>query len=108
MPKFMVEASYTADGLKGLKKDSAVGRKTSIAKAMEALGGRLECMYFALGERDVIGIAELPDHVTAASFALAAGSSGLLSTKTTTLLTPEEVDQAFKKKGAYKPPGQAK
>jgi uncharacterized protein with GYD domain len=72
---------------------------------MEALGGRLECMYFALGERDVIGIADLPDHVTAASFALQAGSSGLLTTKTTALLTPEEVDQAFAKKGAYKPPG---
>jgi hypothetical protein len=25
--------------------------------------------------------------------------------KTTALLTPEEVDQAFAKKGAYKPPG---
>jgi|SRR5580700_7153286 uncharacterized protein with GYD domain len=105
MPKFLVEASYNAEGLKGLKKDTAAGRKKSIAKAMEALGGRLECMYFALGERDVIGIADLPDHVTAASFALQAGSSGLLTTKTTALLTPEEVDQAFAKKGAYKPPG---
>jgi uncharacterized protein with GYD domain len=108
MPKFLVEASYTAEGLKGLKKDTAAGRKKSIGRAMEALGGHLECMYFVLGDRDVIGVADLPDHVTAASFSLNAGSSGLLSIKTTALLTPEEVDQAFAKKGAYKPPGQVK
>jgi uncharacterized protein with GYD domain len=107
MPKYLVQASYTAEGLKGLKKDTAVGRKSSIAKAMESLGGRLECMYFALGEYDVFGISDLPDHVAAASFALQASSSGLVSTKTTALLTPEEVDKAFAKKGAYKAPGHA-
>jgi uncharacterized protein with GYD domain len=107
MPKFLIQASYTAEGLQGLKKDTAVGRKTSIAKAIEALGGRLECLYFALGESDVFGISEMPNHVAAASFALAVGSSGLLSTKTTALLTAEEVDEAFAMKGAYKPPGKA-
>ncbi len=42
MPKYLVEASYSADGLKGLQKDKAAGRKAAVAKAAESLGGKLE------------------------------------------------------------------
>jgi hypothetical protein len=31
MPKFLVEATYTAEGYKGLAKDKASGRKAAIA-----------------------------------------------------------------------------
>ena len=54
-------------------------------------------MYYALGEGDVYIVCECPDHVTAAALSLAASSSGLIRTKTTSLLTvgflitPEEI-----------------
>ncbi len=33
------------------------------------------------------------------------GASGVVSTKTVVLLTPEEIDEATKKSIAYRPPG---
>lgn len=42
MAKFMIQASYTAEGLKGLQKDKASGRRDAVAKAFEMVGGKLE------------------------------------------------------------------
>ena len=50
-------------------------------------------------------IVDLPDHVSAAAVALAVTGSGAARTKSTVLLTPEEVDQAVKKQVKYTPPG---
>src|SRR3954465_11625218 len=95
MPKYLVRASYTAEGLKGLQKDKASGRKEAVSKAIEGLGGKLECIYFAFGEDDVVVIFDLPDNVAAARLAIAVGASGLIRTRTTPLLTVEEADQAL-------------
>jgi uncharacterized protein with GYD domain len=105
MPKYLIEASYSAEGLKGLHKDKSSGRKAAVVKAVESLGGKLEAYYFALGEHDVVGILDLPDTVSAATFALAVSGTGLVRTKTTVLLTVEETDKALQKKIAYKGPG---
>jgi uncharacterized protein with GYD domain len=106
MAKFLIEASYTADGLKGLKKDTAAGRRKAVENAAKKLGGKLESVHFALGEYDVIVILELPNTVSAAAVALAVGSSGLVRPKTTALLTVEETDQALAMTTGYKAPGQ--
>ena len=58
MAKYLIEASYTAEGLKGLQKDKASGRKQAVTKLLEGLEGKLEAMYFALGEHDVILIVD--------------------------------------------------
>jgi uncharacterized protein with GYD domain len=81
MPKFLVEATYTAEGHKGLAKDKASGRKTAITQAVKKLGGKLDAMYFCLGENDVILIADMPDHVSAAALGSAACASGMARTK---------------------------
>jgi uncharacterized protein with GYD domain len=98
MAKYLVEASYSADGLKGLQKDKAAGRKAAVAKAVESLGGKLEAFYYALGDRDVMAIVDLPNAVSATALALGASATGLVRTKTTALLTVEETDQALGKK----------
>jgi uncharacterized protein with GYD domain len=95
MPKFMVTASYTAEGLKGLYKDKASGRRDAVRQALESVGGRLEAAYYALGDYDVIIIAELPDAVAASALSLAASATGLVRTRTTALLTVEETDRAL-------------
>ena len=45
MPKFLVEATYTAEGHKGLAKDKPSGRKTAITQAVKKLGGKLDAIY---------------------------------------------------------------
>jgi uncharacterized protein with GYD domain len=95
MPKYLVRASYTAEGLKGLQRDKASGRKAAVTQAVESLGGKLESIYFAFGEDDVFVIFDLPDNIAAARLGIAVGASGLVRTKTTVLLTVEEADQAL-------------
>jgi uncharacterized protein with GYD domain len=105
MPKFMIAAAYTAEGAKGLLKDGGSARRAAVEKAIKSLGGKVEAFYFAFGEMDALAIVDVPDNVTAAALALATSSSGLVRTKTTVLLTPEELDAVAKKKVAYNPPG---
>jgi uncharacterized protein with GYD domain len=105
MPKYLLEASYSAEGLHGLIKDTASGRKAAVQKAVKAAGGKLEALYFSFGDNDVIAISDLPDNVAAAALALAVGASGLVHGRTTPLLTVEEVDKAIKTKAKYKAPG---
>ena len=105
MPKFLVEATYTAEGYKGLVKDTPSGRKAAVAQAAKKLGGKLEAMYFCLGDSDALLIVDLPDHVSAAALASAACMSGMARTKTTVLLTVPEADEALAKPIAYRAPG---
>ena len=72
---------------------------------MASAGGTLEAFYFAFGGVDAYVIVDLPDNASAAAMALAVGQSGMSSTKTVVLLTPEEMDAAAKKTIAYRPPG---
>ena len=105
MPKFLVEATYSAEGYKGLAKEKPSGRKAAVAQAIKKLGGKLDAIYFCLGENDVILIADLPDHLSAAALGSAACSSGMVRTKTTVLLTVEEADEALSKPVGYRAPG---
>jgi uncharacterized protein with GYD domain len=108
MPKFLIEGSYTPEGLKGLAKEKASGRKAVLSEALESLGGKLESIYFALGDADVYVFCDCPDHVSAAALSLAASSTGLVRTKTITLMTVEETDRALNMKPKYRAPGESK
>jgi uncharacterized protein with GYD domain len=105
MPKYLICASYSAEGLKGLQKDKASGRRRAIIAAVESVGGKLECAYMALGEDDVYAIVDLPDSATAAALGVTVSATGLVRTRTTALLTVEEVDRALEKSVSYRPPG---
>ena len=105
MPKYLIQASYTAEGLKGVQKDKASGRKAATIKAVESVGGKMESFHFAFGGDDAIVLVDLPDNVAAAALGLAVSSTGLAAVKTTVLLTPEEIDQAASRSVSYTPPG---
>ncbi|MBI4241574.1 MAG: GYD domain-containing protein [Candidatus Rokubacteria bacterium] len=105
MPKYLVQASYTTEGVKGLLKDGGSKRRTAAEAAIKGLGGKLEAFYFAFGDTDVFAIAEMPDNASATAVSLAVTASGAVRTRITVLLTPEEVDQATKKTVSYRPPG---
>jgi uncharacterized protein with GYD domain len=105
MAKYLVQATYTAEGLQGLIRDKASGRRAAVTRALESLGGNVEAFYYALGDYDAFVIADVPDHVTAAAIGITVSSSGLVRTKTTALLTVEEADRALEKTIEYRPPG---
>jgi|ERR1700730_13179028 len=105
MPKYLIQASYTAEGLKGLQKDKASGRRTAVASAVEVLGGKLEVFYFTFGHDDVVAILDMPDNVSASALSLAVSASGNVRTKTTPLLTVEDTDKALAKNANYRAPG---
>jgi uncharacterized protein with GYD domain len=106
MPKYLMETTYTPEGARALHKDTASGRREAVSKLVQSVGGRLETFYYAMGDRDVVAIVELPDATTAAAVSLTGSSSGLVTVRTTALLSVEEVDQALKKKLAFRAPGQ--
>jgi len=105
MPKYLVVASYTAEGAKGLLKDGGSKRRQAADTALRSVGGKVESFFFAFGENDVYAVVDAPDNVSIAAASLAIGASGAVQTKTVVLLTPEEVDQAAKKATNYTPPG---
>ena len=105
MPKYLIQASYTIEGTKGVLKDGGTKRRTAVSVLMKQLGGRVETFYYAFGDTDVYVIVEAPDNVTAAAVSLAITASGAVSLKTTPLLSPDEIDQATKKSVTYRPPG---
>lgn len=105
MAKYMLNASYSVEGTKGLKTDGGSARRVAVQKAIESLSGRLECFYFTLGEPDAFAIVEVPDMVTIAALSLAINATGGAHVSTTVLLTPEQIDEAAKKSVSYRAPG---
>ncbi|HEV2282646.1 MAG TPA: GYD domain-containing protein [bacterium] len=106
MAKYLIKASYTVEGTKGLiKGGGGTGRRAAIQQMMQGLGGKLEAFYYAFGDDDVYAIVDAPDNVTVAAVSLAINAAGGASIKTVALLTPEEMDQAAKKTVNYRAPG---
>jgi len=106
MPRYLIHGTYTSDGLKGLIKDKASGRKAAVQASLKSLKGKLECMYYALGADDVILIVELPDNSAVAGLSATVGASGMVNVRTASLLTVEEMDQGLALAVKYHAPGQ--
>ncbi len=105
MAKYLFQASYVGEGIKGLLAEGATSRVEHVNQLITGMGGTIEAFYFSFGEDDVVAIGEFPDQETAAAFSLAVNSSGAVKIKTTVLMTPEQVDAATKKTVDYRPPG---
>ncbi len=105
MPKFLFEASYTLDGIKGVQSAGGTRRRDAVAQVAESVGGKVESFYFAFGDRDAYVILDLPDNESAAAVALTVNAAGGATVRTVVLLTPDEVDAAAKRSVDYRPPG---
>jgi uncharacterized protein with GYD domain len=105
MAKYLIEATYSQAGIKGVMKEGGTARRAAVQAAGKALGAKVEGFYFGFGKSDAYVTVDLPDNVTAAAIALTVNSAGGAAVKTTVLLTPEEVDEAAKRSVDYTPPG---
>jgi uncharacterized protein with GYD domain len=106
MPKYLLQGSYTVEGLRGLLREGGTKRREAVEQVVKASGGTLDAFYYAYGGDDFFIIVDLPDNVTTTAIALTVNATGAVSLKTIVLITPEEVDAAVKKSVSYRPPGQ--
>jgi uncharacterized protein with GYD domain len=106
MAKYLIKASYSADGVKGIMKAGGTSRVKAVEKALAGVGGSVESFYFAFGGDDVYVNVDAPSNVAAAAMAAAVGSTGALARyETVVLLTAAEIDEAMKMALSYAPPG---
>jgi uncharacterized protein with GYD domain len=105
MPKYMIEATYTLEGTRGLVREGGSKRREAVKTALKSVGGKVEQFYYAFGDTDVYAIIDAPDNVSAAACATAINATGAVQVRTTVLLTPEEIDAAVKKTVKYRAPG---
>ncbi len=105
MSKYLVEANYVGEGLKGLLKEGGSSRREAVEKLIGSVGGSVEAFYYAFGETDLFAIVDMPDNVTAAALSLTINATGSVTTRLTVLLTAEEIDAASKTTFNYRPPG---
>jgi uncharacterized protein with GYD domain len=105
MPKYLIQANYTADGIKGVLAKGGTARREAVEKMLTDVGGTVDSFYFAFGYKDAFVVVDVPDNVTAAAIGMMVAASGMTTCETTVLLTPEDVDRAATVKATYIPPG---
>ena len=107
MPHYLLQGSYTAEGAKGLLAEGGSSRIAQATALVESVGGTVECLYFAYGADDIIGVCEMPGTSSAAAVSLAVSSTGMVNVCLTPLITPEELDAAAEIAAGvvYRPPG---
>src|SRR3712207_3017306 len=98
MPKYLLEVSYTLDGVKGVVTKGGSARKAAAEEAVKSVRGTVESFYFAFGGTDVFTVADLPNNAAAAAVSLSVTAGGGATVRTVVLLTPEEVDSATRTK----------
>ena len=107
MAKYMYQATYTVEGVRGLLKETASGRQKAVESAITALGGKVEAFYYCFGMDDVVLIMDLPDNVAAAGLGMTVAASGMVRGRITPMLTVEEADKSLGVKFGYRAPGQS-
>lgn len=105
MPKFLIQLSYTPEGAKGVLKAGGSARRQAASDVLAQFNGKVEAFYFAFGADDAVLIVEVPDEETMAAISLTVSASGMIRTRATALLTPEQIDEAAKKHVEFRPPG---
>jgi uncharacterized protein with GYD domain len=106
MAAFLIQFSYTDEGVKGLLKEGGSKRREATELLAKSVGGRLVAYYFTFGEYDGFAIVDGLENADAAAASLTAAASGAVTTKTTVLITPDEIDRAARKTAVYRAPGQ--
>jgi uncharacterized protein with GYD domain len=106
MSKYLFEANYVGDGIKGLMREGGTKRRDAVVDALKSVGGSLESFYYAFGETDVIGVFDIPDQANAVALSLMINSTGAVNLHLKPLMSAEDLDEAAKKTPSYRAPGQ--
>jgi len=106
MSKYLFEANYVGDGIKGLMREGGTKRRDAVVEALKSVDGSLESFYYAFGETDVVGVFDIPDQANAVALSLMINSTGAVNLHMKPLMSAEDLDAAAKKTPSYRAPGQ--
>ena len=106
MSKYLFEANYVGDGIKGLMREGGTKRRDAVVEALKSVDGSLESFYYAFGETDVVGVFDIPDQANAVALSLMINSTGAVNLHLKPLMSAEDLDEAAKKTPSYRAPGQ--
>lgn len=108
MAHYLIEVGYTPQAW-----NTQIDRHSNVIEritpALDAVGGKIECIYYAFGDVDLVGIIDFPTPEDAAAFGLVVSASGALRLyRTTPLLTVEQgiasLQKAESVRKVYTPP----
>lgn len=108
MSHFLIQFSYASPSIKSLVDRPDVDHASEAAALVASLGGQLHGYWYSFGAFDGVVLLEAPDNSTAASVAMAIGSTGEVTRlETTVLLTMDDARQAMHTAATAKhlPPG---
>lgn len=91
MVRFVMLVKFTDKGMAAI--DQSVSRKEAFQKSVKQAGGKLESIFWTLGEYDGVAVFSAPDDTTAAALALGVAKLGNVRT---TLLRAFDAEE-FKK-----------
>jgi uncharacterized protein with GYD domain len=108
MAQYLVEVGYTPESWA-----HQVRQQGNVLERIEPLvaacGGRIDSLFYAFGEHDLVGLMDFPSPEEAAAFSLAATAGGAVrSFKTTPLMTVDQGMTAMRRadeaSSRYRPP----
>jgi len=88
MPTYISLLNWTHKGVENVKESPA--RLDAGKQLYRSMGAELKAFYMAMGQYDMVVIAEAPNDETAAKLALALGSRGAVRTETLRVFTEDE------------------
>ena len=104
MTKYLAQAQYTTEGLRGTVEAGFAERERYLRELVADLGGTVEALYWAWGADDLVIIMDLPDETNAIAGVLAAAMSGVSNQRTTPLLSADQMDAARARIPTFTPP----
>ena len=97
MASFLLQVGYTPEAWSAMI-NNPQDRSKAVEPAIKKLGGKMDRFWLCFGDYDIVGIAEMPDNVSAAAFSMAIAAGGACrAVKTTPLMTTAEGIEAMKK-----------
>ena len=107
MPKFLMQATFSPDGVKNLIEQGGTKREEQLQGLARSLGGSLEAVYFSPQRNEGFVILDLPDgqRINLAGTLMAVNAGGFVQIKAQPVLTARELDGAVEKARSVRVPG---
>jgi uncharacterized protein with GYD domain len=88
MSTYIILVNWTQQGIQNVK--DSPDRLDAAKAAFKAMGAEVKEFYLAMGQYDMVVVAEAPDAATIAKLALAIGAGGAIRTETLRAFTEDE------------------
>lgn len=97
MPHYLIQIGYTPASWTA-QMNNPQDVRDRVASTAEAVGGRIESMFYAFGEHDLIGILEFPTDKDLAAWSIGISAGGAVrSVQSTSLLSIDDGMAAMRK-----------